>query len=59
MRKLKTFSDAMVKKLNDACDRFMSEGCDMDCLGIGWCEDCWHEIDGDITQPADNASDEL
>lgn len=35
-----TFSDAMVKRLNNAC-AVLSQACDRSCDNIGWCDSCW------------------
>ena len=35
-----TFSDAMVKRLNNAC-AVLSQACDRSCDNIGWCDACW------------------
>ena len=35
-----TFSDAMVKRLNEACV-VLSQACDHSCDNIGWCDSCW------------------
>lgn len=40
----KTFSDSLVKHLNDAC---MSTDCAVECEGLGWCNKVWKEVFGE------------
>ena len=37
---VKTFTDALVRRLNAACAR-MRRGCGRECMGVGWCDACW------------------
>ncbi len=39
----KTFSDSLIRKLNDRCAA-LSTDCDDRCSGIGWCADCWPDF---------------
>lgn len=39
----KVFSDALIRRLNEACEEIKGsfKGCPFECSGIGWCHDCW------------------
>lgn len=43
----KTLTDALVRKLNAACDERLAETggkCLAECIGIGWCKWCWDKV---------------
>lgn len=39
----KTFSDSLIRKLNDRCAALSTDCGDL-CSGIGWCADCWPDF---------------
>lgn len=36
----KTFTDALIRRLNEACE---ARECEEECAHIGWCGACWEE----------------